>query len=834
MNFFQVGERYRDLLQAADTITEMKTTASKIRLQNANEKFNKQYFVDAFKCDDSDEQRRAKITSRESFYGIVAQIKILTILLEMTSSLIDDNEFFKATQLFIFSRHISTGLKLDSNKEIMKKFPVAFKQWELIAPFYTTIKQRCLQTLENENLTIDETAKCLSSLVLLENCSMEKLLTILVQTRTKTFLKSIENENYDVVKEKLLSSVKILIKTVELIHECFISFNEGDKGLIELELLKVTEGPTLRLINLKNSGIYQTLPDIISRYKPQFKLNSIKKESIVDSINAWLKSIEGIAQNQLKSLISFVVSIKTIQDIRNMISTVGKPKNWSIMCKELFDIENFDFYMRFYQPLVNERIHTIINISWSNILGELKGDVEKLIEENDHVHRDLRHYIWTEDVQDNPKSLKEALSTNKRSHKLLMKACGYSPSIVELCEKIDMNLELLFSELKQYVCGSSDLLELKKMKNSENADHHKLVQFLRDCSRENIQSLITIVKSALNLKSAENCVLMARLLESFSELCPNLELCFSGHLIMENSFLRDPTQDNEGDEEWRKVKGLLIEESIAFWQLWLATFVEDWKQLSSDDVDEFFMLQDFPCWETVVITEKGENDETVESEIFVPLGVSISIQNWIFNIINSLNRVIPHTLPKSIHSQIVNHLVVRIFEYYEKLTKSEFVNSNQKTAWQFLFDLKVLLLLFVGRENKTMNEKFQQLINHFRSIIDPFDYDVFYKHVSVNIKKCAARLQNTFAILVPNMEYLNGILTNQSVQSTHDKDPNILIMSLASSEHNWFPLLPIINTKEIPQVPISDLEKNKKVKFKMDINYLILVEGKSTRGKIYF
>lgn len=797
------------MLQAADTIAEMKVTASKIQIQNTNEKFSKQYLIDAFKLDDNDEQKKAKITSRESFYGIIAQIKILTILLEMTSSLIDDNEFLKATQLFIFSRHISTGLKLDANKEIMKKFPVAMKQWELIAPFFSTIKQKCLQTLENENLTVEETAKCLSSLVVLENCSLEKLLTILVQTRTKTFLKSIENESYDVVKEKLLSSVKILMKTVELIYECFISYHEGDKGLLEIELQKVTDGPTLRLINLKNSAIYQTtLPDIIAKYKPQFKLNPIKKESIVEAINSWLKSVEGIAQNQLKSLIAFVVSIKTIQDIRNMVSTVTKPKNWNLMCKELFDAENFDFYIRFYQPLVNDRIHTIINISWTNILSELRNDVEKLIEENDHVHRDLRHYIWSEDIQDNPKSLKEALSPTKRSHRLLMKASGYSPSIVALCEKIDLNLELLFSELKQYVCGTSDAFELKKIKSNENTNHQKLVQFLRDCSRHNIQSLITTVKSALNSKSAENCVLMARLLESFGELCPNLELCFSGHLLMENSFLRDPTQDTEGDEEWRKVRGLLLEESITFWQMWLATFVEGWKILDAD-VDEFFMLRDFPCWETVIITEKGENDETVKSEIFVPLGVSISIQNWIFKIISALNRVIPHTLPKSIHSQIVDHLVVRIFEYYEKLTKSEFVNSNQKTAWQFLFDLKVLLLLFVGRENKMMNEKYQQLINHFRGIIDPFDYDVFYKHVSVNIKKCAARLQNIFAILVPNMEYLSGILANQNAQSSHDKDPNILIMSLASSENNWFPLLPIINVKEIPQVPVVEVEKKR-------------------------
>lgn len=792
----------------------MKVTASKIQTENVtkmkdlSEKFNQQHIVGAFRSDD---QSRARLTSKEQFYGIVAQIKILTILLEMISTMIDNNDFLVATQLFIFSRHISTGLKLDSNKDIMSKFPVAKKQWELLAPFFSTIKQRCLHTLEQENLSIEDTAKCLASLVLLENCQMDKLLSIFIQTRTKTFLKSIENENYANVKEKLLLSVKILLNTVEIIHECFISHNDSDKGLLMRELEKVSEAPTLSLLQHKSSGIFQTLPDIIAKYKPQFHLNPILKEGINSAINSWLQSIEVIAKNQLKSLIDFIVSIKTIQDLKNMVSSIEKTRNYSKISQELFYVDNFDFYNRFYQPLINDRIHTIINISWSNILDEFRDEIEKLIEENDHVHRDLKHYVWCEDTLDNPTSLKEALSTNKRTHRLLMKVSGYSPSIVELCDKIDESLELLFNELKQYLCGSLDIIELKKIKESDSIDHQKLVQFLRDCSCENISTLITIIKSSLQAKSPENCILMARLLQSFSELCPNLQLCFSGHLLMEPSFLRDPTKNTDGDEEWKRVSDLFIEESTAFWQLWLIAFVEQWKPLDSK-VDLFFILKDFPSWETVIISEKDENEETVESEIFVPLGISTTIQNWIFSIISNLNRIIPHTLPKSIHLQIVAHLTKKLFEYYEKLSKCDFANGNQKAAWQFLFDLKVLSLLFVGRENKAMNEKYQLIINHFRGIIDPFDYDVFYKHVSVNIKKCATRLQLITGVLVPNMEYLNGILTNQNVPVTHDKDPNILIMSAPPTELNWFPLLPIINTKDllVTSTISQDLEKDKK------------------------
>lgn len=44
-----------------------------------------------------------------NYYGIVVQIKLLTELPELIWTCIDAEDYFVATQLFIFSRHISTG-----------------------------------------------------------------------------------------------------------------------------------------------------------------------------------------------------------------------------------------------------------------------------------------------------------------------------------------------------------------------------------------------------------------------------------------------------------------------------------------------------------------------------------------------------------------------------------------------------------------------------------------------------------------------------------------------------------------------------------------------------
>jgi conserved oligomeric Golgi complex subunit 1 len=781
----------------------MKITSASIRDNVINLNLQNQEHLMGFKSE-SEQQRKLNRTASNNLYGVVVQIKILTILPELIWSRIDADDFFVATQLFIFSRHISTGLKLDS--EIMKKFPVAKKQWDLLAPFFYTIKQQCLQTLERENLTSEVASKCLASLLLLENCQLEKLLTTFVQTRSKTFTRIIESEDYGgVVKEKLLNSLKILMSTVTIIHDCFIG-SEGKEGLLTQELKNISaenSQPTLFLLENQSSAIFQTLPDIIAKYKPQVFFNQLNKNSLQSTVQSWLQSVENVAKNQLKSLIQLIVSIKTIQDIQQQVrKTIERPKNWQVMCKDLFLPDNIDFFKEFYQLRITDRIQDIINIFWSNILGELNVEVDKLITDNDRVHRDMKYYVWTEDTLDNPLSLKDALSSNKSTHRLLMKVKGITTSVVELCNKIDGNLELLLTDLKTYLGGMSDVLEIRRAKDVD-PDHQKIVSYLRDCSKTNLSALITSIKSSKFNKTAENCLMLARLLHAVSELCPNLRLCFSGYLLLEPSYLRDPTKNDDGDKEWNIICELLEEESIRFWCMWLDIFVGEWKQLEHKP-DLNMMLKDFPCWDTITIEEKDESENIVESQIHVPSQLSMSVQCWIYEIITNLNKIVPHTLPRSIHMQVVDKLVLKLQERYEALSTNEFINSNQKAAWQFFLDVKVLTMLFVGRDNKAMTEKFLGLVNHFKSIIDPFDFDVFYQHVNANIKRNAARLQHGFGCLVPNTEHLNTILANQNLAEP-SKDPNILTMSSTGTSIGWFPLLPIITAKE--SVPVQEEKK---------------------------
>lgn len=268
-------------MKAADTIGDMKNTSTCIvndidqiivTLRNINEQQ-----LMGFKTEEPDYKKTFNRNTNNNYYGIVVQIKLLTALPELIWTCIDKDQFFIAAQLFVFSRHISTGLQLDTNNSIMKWFPVAKKQWNLLNPFYFTIKQSCLTALEKPDLSPEIATTCLASLMLLENSNIDKLMTVLIQLRGKAFLNSLSEleSNHEMAKNKILKSIRILIETIELVYKVFINGGSGcETGLLIKEIKYFTEEdskPTISfLIETDSSILGHTVPDIISKFKYLF------------------------------------------------------------------------------------------------------------------------------------------------------------------------------------------------------------------------------------------------------------------------------------------------------------------------------------------------------------------------------------------------------------------------------------------------------------------------------------------------------------------------------------------------------------------------------------
>ncbi|ETN58724.1 hypothetical protein AND_009688 [Anopheles darlingi] len=816
-----VGERYRDLLKAADTIGEMKQTASTIienidRITARCQQLNEHNLI-GFRRSGNDYQRlQKKHHSDQSFHGVIVQIKLLTSLPEMIWSCIDREDYFVATQLFIFARHVSTGLNLDTERETARKFPVAAKQWQVLSQFFYTIQQACLESLGREELSVPVASKSLASWLLLESCPVERVLAVFTERRSKAFLAVLEEhgpeaERYGKVKDKLLASLRVLIGTVRLFYECFLDdgCTEGEGtvgGGFQRELHQITDDqavPTIELIRSEDPMILQMVPEVISKFRPRLQpsfSSELAESEIRRSASGFVKSIEDAISERLRRLVSLVPSIKTLHDIKTQAYAIEKPSNWTTITGRLGLEEGIDFYVTFYQRLINDRVQYIIKSSWSETVRQTAAELLQLLQQPPST--ELKAFVWRESLEDVPLNLQAALErTNPAARKLLMKARAYPPAFVTLLNAFNERVLALVRDVASFLATST------------RTEVDDVLAFFRECCVEGVAELVTTIKSAAGFEpTVERYALLARFLIAIAELCPALRECFLPNTTASSSIgsvwspvartsLLSPasaaiTVSEEDPERWAKVSGLLEEESLRFWSVWVERFHESWPSLPVE-VGYGTLLNDFPSWETVTIEENDENNQPIQSTIRVPSLPSIPLQRFLHHVCDLLNEAIPQTIPRAIVTQIVELLTTDLRRYYEQLAADEFTVQNQSIALQYYLDLRFLQLMFVGREQKQLSEQFTQLTARFKSYVDPFDFDVFYAHLNTNVKRSVGKLQHFLGVLVCQPEQLStlvgGTVTGQGGKVPFDKNANILALSSNSMNVAWFPLLPIVS-----------------------------------------
>ncbi|XP_037038519.1 conserved oligomeric Golgi complex subunit 1 isoform X2 [Bradysia coprophila] len=789
-----VGERYRDLLKAADTIGEMKNASQSItdqigKVMGTCRSLNDQQLL-GFKSEP--QQFRTLDRHTNDFYGIVVQIKLLTELPELIWTRIDAEDYFVATQLFVFSRHISTGLKMEVYRSIMDSFPVAKRLWSMLNPFFYTIKQECMATLERETLTSATAAKCLASLILLENCPIDKLFQTFTQLRSKAFKQALADnpEQNDRVKEKIVKSLVVLNGSIMQIFECFVDAG-GNNGLLLEELHRAMSDdapPTLSLIKEENSLLINTLPGVIKTFKPKFNVSPLESDKLKRLMEAWLQDVSTHTKNYLKPVFDVVATVKTIHNIKTEAFAMEKSPKWQTILVRLNLPSNLDLYNVYYQPLITERLKEIIAASWSKTIEETQQKVDVLIKSKS---KDLQVKIWDDESTDIPLSLKQALSQDKKCHRLLLKSKGYTQRVITVCDTLDRNMKDLFDDLKVYLVEE---LDSRNTSSLTLEDRQRIAGFLNDASRDGVSRLITNIKS-LNIPSTQATVIsLAILLQAIAELCPNLKLCLTQRLT------GSLDQLSLGTGQWDAISNLLQEESLRFWKTWIGLFVNEHLVgglcfAGSTSYTE--LLNEFTAWETISIEEKDELDNPILSTIRVPSQVSLSLNSFLYKMCRSLNTSVPHTLSRAVTTLLTEEIVAKLVETYQKLSADDFVRSNQNMSLQCFFDVKFIGLVLVARENKLWNEKLQALCGLFKANIDPFDFELFHNYILTNVKRTAVRMQLKLGLILPNAEHITTLLGNEKPAATTDKDPNVLALSRNDYASGYFPLLPVTQTSNV-------------------------------------
>lgn len=343
-----------------------------------------------------------------------------------------------------------------------------------------------------------------------------------------------------------------------------------------------------------------------------------------------------------------------------------------------------------------------------------------------------------------------------------------------------------------------------------------------------LNSLITRIKSLGSQNTAQseyNIIFLAKLLRSFTEICPHVKQCLMPTSLLLSNTWNETNVSNI--EHWERICRLLNEESINLWKKWIKSFVSDCLHSNNElcfsiDIALHNLLDLFPNWETYSIEEKDESNESVQSIIRVPAHPSIPLQRFLFDCCKQLNQRIPETLPKPVTILLTENLLGHIIDTYKELSENnEFIASNQNASLQLYFDIKFVMLLL---SNGKRSEQFQKIAATFKAAIDPFDFELFHKYVNANVKFAAQQLHHQYGLLIPTSLNHQALLSTTTKQNTanffQEKDPNLLALANSGSVHsNWFALLPIVvatKTSTVPNEPtdnkiVSNQTKSEKV-----------------------
>ncbi|GAA5954522.1 hypothetical protein JCM3765_004484 [Sporobolomyces pararoseus] len=353
-----VGERYRDLLAAADSIVRMRGAADKLldRLEGVETAILTA--GDAMKAIDSIKPRRPSLVAHQSDSANLRTLAnpptlslTLHLFLNLSSlvhSLIDESKFLPAARLENIGRvvwreleeykpeedrELEEGGEERSFKSVRESFPIVIKHHESMAQLGPLIVRRATAELRSPSLVPTTVAQILASLILLDHASTSSSLNMFLKARSQALssllaqprastskaLPAIGAQSVKVKVEKVLDCI---LKTVEAVDAIF----SNDNPLL-LQYLKEIEHPGLTsspspsessepklqpiLTTLPNySTLARHLPNSILSYNPFLSSTSspLSKETISESLSTWVESSTALLLAGVNEWITSLIS----------------------------------------------------------------------------------------------------------------------------------------------------------------------------------------------------------------------------------------------------------------------------------------------------------------------------------------------------------------------------------------------------------------------------------------------------------------------------------------------------------------------------------------------
>ncbi|XP_026109600.1 conserved oligomeric Golgi complex subunit 1-like isoform X1 [Carassius auratus] len=575
-----VGERYRDLIDAADTIGEMRQCSESV-VQSIQDMYRYCHQLkQAKQAPQSSGRAEGQKQSQERFYTMASQIKLLLEIPERVWSALESSQYLQATQLYLLCCHLHSQLHLEGGghqySPVLSRFPILMRQVAAAGHFRSTILLESKSVLRGRAVSDQAIAEALVSSMLLEDSSPRQALADFLLARKASIQQLLNQPQHGAgVKAQVCSLVELLVTTLYQAYAVFYVPPEGQVsdtglgcGLLFTTLENVTSntsGKENKVLDkeMSTGSWFKYLPASVMNFQPALRTlaQPIQREQLRDTLQQWIDTCKEDMRSGVSSLLVFVKSLKGLAAIRDavweLLGSESISQHWSTVCQSLlerplalWDDLLHQLFLQRLQAITQEGTGGISSSSrqlLSSALRDLQGQATAgSFSRGVHYESDVAAFLWSEtqgDLLSDTAWVSVAQRTPQQKSGLSMKTQALTPCVQTFCSSLDSKLKAKLDDLQHYLPSEKNGKELSEMvpvTTNSSINRYMDAGAVEDTLREHclacVRDILSSVRAELantqaktnNPNQLNSVLFMARLCQSMGELCPSLKQCILG------------------------------------------------------------------------------------------------------------------------------------------------------------------------------------------------------------------------------------------------------------------------------------------------------------------
>ncbi|WOK99393.1 conserved oligomeric Golgi complex subunit 1 [Canna indica] len=216
-----VGESYRDLIDSADSILQIRSSCESIDSNLAA--------VDAALRSLSvpaapDSPALGPNPARARIYGIAARVKYLVDTPENIWGCLDESMLLEASGRYLRAREVHGILSTAADREVLAKFPLLRHQWQIVEGFKVQISQRSRERLTDQGLTVAAYADALAAAATIDNLEPKQVIGLFLDSRKSWISQKLAGTSLDPNSSSslLCDLVRIIRSSLGQVGELFL------------------------------------------------------------------------------------------------------------------------------------------------------------------------------------------------------------------------------------------------------------------------------------------------------------------------------------------------------------------------------------------------------------------------------------------------------------------------------------------------------------------------------------------------------------------------------------------------------------------------------------